>query len=179
VNTAHHSERGQVREPERRSTGTSHAYGAGAIMMTTQPDAMRRLDELVIEALSIQQPPARPSDSYVTIEIVPDDSDDDVAITHRFVRAAALSTPYERIELSSSSVSIRRARPTTFVRTVRATPPQPAATLSFDKQWFEQSDDVIAATEDNTPIARATSWLWLGISLLAAAFAVGIVQYAI
>jgi hypothetical protein len=90
--------------------------------------------------------------------------------------------PYERIELSaaSSSSSLRvRSRRRTFAKTVRIAPPPPSATLSFDKQWFDQPDDVIAATEDNTPIARATSWLWLGISLLAAAFAVGIVQYSI
>jgi hypothetical protein len=154
---------------------------AGAIMMTAQPAALRRLDELVIEALSAPQlPTARTSDTYLVMEIVPDDADDDIAITHRFVRMSPeFSTPYERIELSSSSVTISRARPTTFVKTVRATPPAPSATLSFDKQWFDQSDDVIAAIEDVAPITRATSWLWLGISLLAGAFAVGIVQYVL
>jgi hypothetical protein len=146
-----------------------------AMHTTAQPGALRRLDELVIEALAVAQPhTVRNSDTYLTIEIV-DDADDDVAVTHRFVRS-----PYETIEIgaASSSTQMRRARPTTFVKTVRVPPPQPAATLAFDKQWFEQDDDVIAAIED-VPRASTTSWLWLGISLLAAAFAVGIVQYAL
>jgi hypothetical protein len=136
-----------------------------------------RLDDLVLDVLTTRPPgPAvRPSDVYHAFEIIPADADDDVAMTHRFERVS----PYERIELSAASSSsfLRRARPTTFVKTVRATPPA-GVTLAFDKVWFEQPDDAIAAIED-MPARSTTSWLWLALSLLAGAIAIGVVQYVI
>ena len=138
------------------------------------------LDELVIEALATHAPVARPSNSYVDIEIVWDDeAPEDFAVTNRFVR---FSAPYERVDIEplSSLTSLRRARPTRFVTTVRNVPRSPlaSATLSFDKVWFDQPEETLATIED-VSVARANSWLWLGISLLVAALAVGFVQYAL
>ena len=136
-----------------------------------------RLDDLVLDVLTAQQvgPAIRPSDVYHAIEIIPADADDEVAMTHRFERVS----PYERIELSAASSSsfLRRAHPTTFVKTVRATQAA-GVTLSFDKMWFEQPDDAIAAIED-VPAASTTSWLWLGLSLMAGAIAIGVLQYVL
>ena len=157
---------------------------AGAMQPSTQPSLRGGLDELVIEALaSFQQPVARRSDAYFKLEVVWDDEEgpDDVAVTHRFVR---FSAPYERVEiepLSSSLASLRRrGRPTRFVTTVPAPAPAPppSVTLAFDKVWFDQPEDALATIEEVSG-PRASSWLWLGISLLAAAVGVGFIQYAL
>lgn len=132
-----------------------------------------RLDELVIEALVVRPPPpvGQFSSFYAMFEIIRDD-DDDLVATNRFVR---FSAPYERIELDAKlTEAVRRARPTTFVRTVRAPVAQAAATVSFDKQWFEQPDDVIASLDDRS-VEPATSWRWLAISVAIAGAAIAAV----
>jgi hypothetical protein len=145
----------------------------------------RRLDELVLEALAAQQhqqPVVGPSDSNLSIEVVIDEpaDDDEVAVTHRFMR---ISAPYEAVEVAPihSLAALRqvRTRPTTFARTINTTKTAPmeavappaGETLSFDKAWFEQPDDAIAAIED-VPVQVRRSWTWLGLSLFVAAAAV-------
>jgi hypothetical protein len=138
-----------------------------------QPSSLlshRRLDEIALEALAGHHPvqlPA-PSDS-VSIEVVVDD-DLDLEVTDKFVRASG-SAPYERVEIEPLTTTLRmfrRSRPTTFVKTV---PARAGETLSFDKVWFEQPDEAIAAIED-VPVEARRSWWWLAVSLAVAAGAV-------
>lgn len=146
-------------------------------MQPSQLTAHRRLDELVLEALAAhmkQLPVTRPADSGVSIEVMTDAfaddelSADDVAVTSRFVR---VSQPYEAVEIeavpSLAALRVHR-RPTTFARTVRMRTAEPSETLSFDKVWFEQPDDTIAAIED-VPAEPRRSWWWLVASVVAAA----------
>ncbi len=131
----------------------------------------RRLDELALEALVDQTAPLpAPSDS-VSIEVVfDDDLDLDLAVTDRFVRAEG-SAPYERVEIEPLTTTLRmfrRSLPTTFVKTV---PARAGETLSFDKAWFEQPEDALAAIED-VPAEPRRSWWWLAVSLAVAAGAV-------
>ena len=135
----------------------------------------------MLEALAGQavRPAVRPSDSDVSIEIVfDDDGEDDVAVTNRFVR---FSAPYERVDiepLAASLTSMRRfVRPTTFVKTVPA-PLPPAATAAFDKVWFDQPEDALVEVGGIEAAPPTNSWLWLGLSLLAGALAVGAMIYA-
>ncbi len=157
---------------------------------TATPTRFRELDDLAISALVSHQPkaPGRPSDTYASIEVLPDEPLDveELVVTHRFVR---FSAPYERIDLdlapSAPTSPLRRSRPTTFVRTVR-TPSQtvhasatalPTATLSFDQKWFAQPVETLAAISDDAiPAQRSSllrSWRWLAISVAAGAVAVG------
>lgn len=120
-------------------------------------------DEVLFDALLPPPPlPALrgPTDSEISIEIIW--GDDDAAVTGRFVR---FSAPYERIELEVDTpiAALRRARPTTFARTV----PAPAATVPFERVWFDDEPAVEEAEVDG----RA-SWWWLAVSLLAGAAAV-------
>jgi hypothetical protein len=140
------------------------------------PSFRATLDELAIEALASSQtdPAVGPADSGVKLEIQRDD-DLDLAVTGRFVRWSA---PYERIELDASPASsIRHARPTTFVRTV-SVPLPPAATVGFDKVWFDETEDAIATLED-PPAEPGTSWRWLAISIAAGGAVVAALQYLI
>ena len=151
------------------------------MQMSAQPH--RRLDELVLEVLASYQLPSAPSsrEDEVSIEIVFDDDECDIAVTNQFVR---MSMPYERVELDlepAATPSPRRRRPTTFVRTIPARPtlrdipaePPPAAdTQAFDAVWFDRSEDSLAHMEAAAPVrARARSWVWLAISLAAAGLA--------
>jgi hypothetical protein len=120
-------------------------------------------DEVLFDALL--PPPVLPAfrDSEVQIEIIW--SDDDAAVTGRFVR---FSAPYERIELDlegsvAPSAVLRRARPVTFVKTV----PAPAATVPFERVWFDEEASEVE--EDEAPKA---GWWWLAFSLVAGAAAV-------
>jgi len=130
----------------------------------------RRLDELALDALAAHQPAQLPAASdSVSIEVIIDD-DFDVAVTDRFVRAEG-SEPYERVEIDPLTTTLRmfrRSRPTTFVKTV---PARAGQTLSFDKAWFDQPEDEIAAIED-PPVELRRSWWWLAVSLAIAAGAV-------
>ena len=151
--------------------------------------AHRRLDELVLEALSahIQQLPSsapRPSDSNVSIEVVMDVAidDDELASTTRFKRVSA---PYDAVEIDDipSLAAVRTGRMrrrSTFAKTIPATRTEPMAavappasetpaseTLSFDKAWFEQPEDALAGIEEAPREARK-SWWWLALSLAAA-----------
>ena len=103
------------------------------------------------------------TDSYFKIEVIREEELDlDIAVTGRFLR---WSMPYERVELDAKHDS------PAFV--------QPAETVAFDKQWFDDADDAvvaIAATEE--PVVRTSSWLWLPISVAIAGLAVAFV-YAI
>jgi hypothetical protein len=126
-------------------------------------------DEVLFDALL--PPPVLPAfrDSEVSIEIIW--GDDDAAVTNQFVR---FSAPYERIELDlespiGPSAVLRHARPATFVKTV----PAPAATVPFERVWF---DEDTSAVEIEEPAAEPKqSWWWLVFSLLAGAAAVAYV----
>ena len=135
----------------------------------------RHLDELALEALAAHQPAQLPAASdSISIEVVIDD-DLDLQVTDRFVRASG-SEPYERVDIEPLTTTLRmfrRSRPTTFVKTV---PARAGETLSFDKAWFEQPEDAIAAIEDPPDEARR-SWWWLAVSLAAAAGAVSYIVY--
>lgn len=124
-----------------------------------------RTDELVLGALTELVENAPPSvagtDSYFKIEVIREEELDlDIAVTGRFLR---WSMPYERVELDAKHDS------PAFV--------QPAETVAFDKQWFDDADDAvvaIAATEE--PAVRKSSWIWLPISIAVAGIAVAIVS---
>ena len=126
-----------------------------------------RTDELVLSALTEFAEAAAHSvagtDSYFKIEVIREEELDlDIAVTGRYLR---WSMPYERVDLDAELGS------PAFV--------QPAETVAFDKQWFDDADNAvvaIAATEE--PAAGKSSWLWLPISIAAAGLAVAIV-YAI
>jgi hypothetical protein len=130
----------------------------------------RRLDEIALEALVAHQPAQLPTPSdSVSIEVVLDD-DMDLAVTDKFVRASG-SAPYERVEIEPLTTTLRmfrRSRPTTFVKTV---PARAGETMSFDKVWFEQPEEALAAIED-LPVEARRSWWWLAVSLAVAAGAV-------
>ena len=75
-----------------------------------------QLDEVALDALLPPTPAARPLDSDVALEILfEDDELCDATATRHFER---FSSPYERIELSEVAPLPRRARPTTFAKTV-------------------------------------------------------------
>jgi hypothetical protein len=124
------------------------------------------LDELVIDALSNpSEPVVRPTESYFKIEVIrEDDLDLDIAVTGRFLRWSA---PYERIDLDAALGS----------------PPfaQPAETVAFDKQWFEDADDAVAAIAavEEAAVEPAGSWRWLAISVAIAGIAVAVAEYAL
>jgi len=157
----------------------------------------RRLDELVLEVLAAQQPPA---------------DDSEIAVTTQFVK---LSLPYEKVEIDfePGPVTPVRTRRTTFVRTVRAretlrdfpvpslpadtdaastvtmpqfahgTGPVPAAagpalalaaaaqTRSLQAAWFDKSEDSLSRMLAAEQQRRARQWLWLAISVIVAAVA--------
>jgi len=122
------------------------------------------LDELVIDALSNpSQPVVRPTDSYFKIEVVRED-EFDIAVTGRFLRWSA---PYERVDLDAALGS----------------PPfaQPAETVAFDKQWFDDADAAVAAISavDEPVIEQPASWRWLAISVAVAGIAVAVAEYAL
>jgi hypothetical protein len=53
-----------------------------------------------------------------------------------------------------------------------------AETAGFDRVWFDRSEDSLAQLEAVAPRARrARSWLWLAISITAAAVATGALLY--
>jgi len=91
------------------------------------------------------------------------------------------SAPYERVELSSDempamsslTVTFKRARPTTFVRTISEAErsPQSRATVPFERVWFDDDEDKLAAIEE-TPVEAKPTWWWLAISLVVGAAAV-------
>jgi hypothetical protein len=75
-----------------------------------------QLDEVALDALLPPAPAARPLDSDVALEIMfEDDELCDATATRHFER---FSSPYERIELSEVAPLPRRARRTTFAKTV-------------------------------------------------------------
>lgn len=75
-----------------------------------------QLDEVALDALLPPAPAARPLDSDVVLEIMfEDDELCDATATRHFER---FSSPYERIELSEVAALPRRARRTTFAKTV-------------------------------------------------------------
>jgi hypothetical protein len=122
------------------------------------------LDELVIDALSNpSQPVVRPTESYFKIEVVRED-EFDIAVTGRFLRWSA---PYERVDLDAALGS----------------PPfaQPAETVAFDKQWFDDADAAVAAISavDEPVIEQPASWRWLAISVAVAGIAVAVAEYAL
>jgi len=135
--------------------------------MLTEPRSAK-LDELVIDALTEltqNAPSAAGTDSYFKIEVIREEELDlDIAVTGRFMR---WSSPYERVDLDAALDS------PVFT--------QPAETVAFDKQWFEDADDAIAAfaaTEEPAP-ARAPSWTWLAISVAVAGLAIAVAEYLI
>ena len=78
---------------------------------------------------------------------------EDAALTNRFVR------PYEKIELQD--------KPRTYAKTVKRDP---------HNAWYDKPEVALIALENPEelfPPMRSQSWLWLGISLLAGAAAVG------
>jgi hypothetical protein len=135
-------------------------------MLTTARTA--KLDELVLDALTelTQNAPASPlsTESYFKIEVIHHEElelEIDIAVTGRFMR---WSTPYERVELDAGLDS----------------PPfaQPAETVAFDKQWFDDADDAVAAFEEPA-IERRASWTWLAISVAVAGLAIAIAEYLV
>jgi hypothetical protein len=156
------------------------------------------LDELALDALLPPTPAARPLDSDVVLEIIfEDDELCDATATRHFER---FSSPYERIELSEVAPLPRRARRTTFAKTVsfgkgtpstgvpslRETVRMPAVVSPADTVEmpafvppsatvpFERvwfDEDELAAIEEPAA-ATKTSWWWLAISLVAGAAAV-------
>jgi hypothetical protein len=151
-------------------------------MLSSHLSLHRRLDELALDALGppVQLPVKLASDSDVSIEVVWEDEAaiDELAATGRFVRFSApdehldVSAPYERVEIeempamSAFAVTFSRPRPTTFVRTITEAErsPQSRATVPFERVWFDDDEDKLAAIEE-TPVEAKTSWLWLAISL--------------
>ncbi len=143
--------------------------------------SQRRLDDLVIDAIAAFQPPqaaAAAADSDVSIEVVRDDGDGDVAVTTQFVR---LSAPYERVELDFEPVASPRKRRTTFVKTIRAretardiivpTLPQASETRTFEAAWYDKSEDSLSRMLAAEQERRTRQWLWLAISVAVAALA--------
>jgi hypothetical protein len=132
------------------------------------------LDELVIGALNeltnAAEPLVRQTEAYFKFEILTEDDvelDIDIAVTGRFMR---WSTPYERVDLDAALGSPPFAQA-----------PQPAETVAFDKQWFDDADDAvaaIAATEEPV-IERPASWTWLAISVAVAGLAVAVAEYLV
>lgn len=110
-------------------------------MQPSQLLAHRRLDEVALEALA------------------PLEDEADLAVTDRFTR---ISSPYERIEIDPL---------TTTLRMFQAARAVAGETVSFDRAWFDQPDDVIAAIED-APAEPRKTWWWLAVSLAVAAGAV-------
>lgn len=156
-------------------------------MLSSHLTLHRRLDELALDALG--PPPQLPSaaDSYASIEVVWEDEAaiDELAATGRFVR---FSAPYERVEIeempSLATLSTRPAtfaerRPTTFVQTVPAaqhTAPA-SATVPFERVWFDDDEDRLAAIEEK-PVEWKAGWWWLAISLAAGGVAVACLAIA-
>jgi len=157
-------------------------------MQLSQIHLHRRLDELALEALGPPPPlpVARPSESEVSIEVIweAEPDIDELAVTGRFVR---FSAPYERVEIEHvpSLAEIKRVRPTTFVKTVRAAAVHasatvrmpavapPSVTVPFDRVWFEQDADADDAPAEPARWLRLVrSWTWLFISLAVAGAAV-------
>jgi hypothetical protein len=123
--------------------GADHPYTGG------MRNAAVALDELVMGTLLPASPAADHDDKLVSIEIV----DDDLVMTDRFAR---LSTPYERVDIEPIRESaIRIARPRTYATTVKV----------FDPAWFDKPAEVA----DEAPAVARPSWLWLALSILAAA----------
>jgi hypothetical protein len=162
-------------------------------MLSSHLTLHRRLDELALDALGppVQLPVKLASDSDISIEVIWEDEAaiDELAATGRFVRFSAAServehtapyerveysAPYERVELSSDempalstlAVTFKRSRPTTFVRTISEAErsPQSRATVPFERVWFDDDEDKLAAIEE-TPVEAKGSWWWLAISL--------------
>jgi hypothetical protein len=139
--------------------------------MLTEPRSAK-LDELVLDALTELAQNAAPSaqgtDSYFKIEVIREEELDlDIAVTGRFMR---WSMPYERVDLDAALGSPPFAQPI-----------QPAETVAFDKQWFDDADDAvaaIAATEEPV-IERPASWTWLAISVAVAGLAIAVAEYLI
>jgi hypothetical protein len=139
--------------------------------MLTEPRSAK-LDELVLDALTELTQNAAPSaqgtDSYFKIEVIREEELDlDIAVTGRFMR---WSMPYERVDLDAGLGSPPFAQPL-----------QPAETVAFDKQWFDDADDAvaaIAATEEPV-IERPASWTWLAISVAVAGLAIAVAEYLI
>jgi len=158
-------------------------------MLSSHLTLHRRLDELALDALGppVQLPVKLASDSDISIEVVWEDEAaiDELAVTGRFLRFSAasvdVSAPYERVELSSEempamstlAVTFKRPRPTTFVRTISEAErsPQSRATVPFERVWFDDDEDKLAAIEE-TPVEAKTTWWWLAISLAVGAAAV-------
>ncbi|HEY6037023.1 MAG TPA: hypothetical protein VIV58_22240 [Kofleriaceae bacterium] len=125
-----------------------------------------KLDELVLDALTELTQNAPPSavgtDSYFKIEVIREEELDlDIAVTGRFLR---WSMPYERVDLDAALDS------PAFV--------QPAETVAFDKQWFDDADDAVAAIAETEELApRRGGWTWLAISVAVAGLAVALAEY--
>jgi hypothetical protein len=116
------------------------------------------LDELVIDALAGAPTVIHTTTGYAKLEVVTED-DLDIAVTGRFLRWSA---PYERVELDAALGSPMFA--------------QPAETIAFDKQWFDEAE--LVAIEEPVAAPRG-SWTWLAISVAVAAIAVGLAEYAL
>lgn len=154
-------------------------------MLSSHLSLHRRLDELTLDALGppAQLPVKLASDSDMSIEVIYEDEAalDELEATGRFVR---FSAPYERVEISTEempavsalAVTFSQPRPTTFVRTLSASgraitatdltdrTPQTSATVPFERVWFDDDEDKLAAIEE-TPVEAKTSWWWLAISI--------------
>jgi len=118
------------------------------------------LDELVIDALAGAPNVIHTTTGYAKLEVVTED-DLDVAVTGRFLRWSA---PYERVDLDAALGSPVFA--------------QPAETVAFDKQWFDDADVAVPAIEEPVAAPRG-SWSWLAISVAVAAVAVALAEYAL
>lgn len=116
------------------------------------------LDELVIDALAGTPAVIQTTTGYAKLEVVTED-DLDVAVTGRFMRR---SMPYEKVELDAALSSPAFA--------------QPAETVAFDKQWFDDAE--VVAIEEPI-VAPRGSWSWLAISVAVGAVAVALAEYAL
>jgi hypothetical protein len=158
-------------------------------MLSSHLSLHRRLDELALDALGppVQLPVKLASDSDISIEVVWEDEAaiDELAATGRFARFSPLdehvecSTPYERVEIeempamSALAVTFSRPHPTTFVRTISEAErsPQSRVTVPFERVWFDDDEDRLAAIEEQ-PVEWKAGWWWLAISLAAGGAAV-------
>jgi hypothetical protein len=155
---------------------------------------LSRLHEAALDALVPPPSVSRAAESEVQIEVIWEADDiDELAVTGQFVR---FSAPYERVEIEHvpAVAANARVRPTTVVRTVpngrpttpmpmpvpngRPTTPMPvamapAATVPFDRVWFEADGDGEELQIEPPKWRRLLrSWTWLLISLAAGGAAV-------
>jgi hypothetical protein len=104
----------------------------------------------------------------------------EIAATTRFVRP---SMPYEDVEVDFEpppSAPVRRRRPRTFVKTVRARETDrdivvpslsAASTVRLEAKWFASSEDSLSRMLAAEQERRKRQWLWLMISVVVATVA--------